>query len=153
MPFRRRPASRLLVINANYKVLLFRFVHEHNALAGTNFWATPGGAVEDNESLADAARRELWKETGISISTTGYEIATREFVLPLADGERVIAEEHFFPIRIDEQALSCEYRTAQERVVISYHRWWSLEELRTTCEKIFPEDLVTILSGIDGIIK
>src|SRR5579872_4954968 len=97
---RRRQASRLLLINENNRVLLFRFVHKVGSLAGQDYWATPGGGLEDGETFVDAARRELFEETGISVETVGPEVADREFVLHLGNGERVLAEERFFLVRV-----------------------------------------------------
>ena len=48
---RERKAARLLVISPARKVLLFRFVHKDGALAGRNYWATPGGGVEAGETF------------------------------------------------------------------------------------------------------
>lgn len=93
---RRRPSSRLLVIDPDSRVLLFRFVHDYGPLAGQTYWATPGGGVEEGESFADAARRELFEETGIRVDDVGQHVAEREFVLQLLDGEYVTAEERFF---------------------------------------------------------
>ena len=62
---RRRPSSRLLVIDRDNCVLLFRFAFNRGQLAGQNYWATPGGALEAGENFADAGRRELFEETGI----------------------------------------------------------------------------------------
>ena len=73
-PMRRRPSSRLLVIDQNNRVLLFRFQFERGPLAGQDYWATPGGALEAGESFADAARRELFEETGIVKDAVGQEL-------------------------------------------------------------------------------
>ena len=148
-PMRRRPSSRLLVIDQNNRVLLFRFVFNRGPLAGRNYWATPGGALEAGESFADAARRELFEETGILRGAIGQEVAEREFVLQLPDGEYVMAEERFFLVRIAYQSLSRDHWTPIEIEVMTEHRWWSVEELTSTSEAVFPETLVTILASID----
>jgi 8-oxo-dGTP diphosphatase len=146
---RRRPSSRLLVIDRNNQVLLFRFVFKSGPLAGQDYWATPGGALEAGESFADAARRELFEETGILTDAVGQEVADQEFVLQLHDGEYVMAEERFFLVRVAGQSVSRDHRTALEIEVMTDHRWWSVEELTSTSDTVFPETLVAILAGIE----
>jgi 8-oxo-dGTP pyrophosphatase MutT (NUDIX family) len=111
--------------------------------------ATPGGALEGGESFVDAARRELFEETGILRDAVGQEVAEREFVLQLHNGENVIAEERFFLVRVADQSLSRDHWTPMEIAVMADHRWWSVEELTSTSEAMFPETLVTILASID----
>lgn len=48
---RKRPSARLLVLDPEHRVLLFRFVFEEGSLAGQDFWATPGGALEPGEDF------------------------------------------------------------------------------------------------------
>jgi 8-oxo-dGTP diphosphatase len=146
---RRRPSSRLLVIDRHSRVLLFRFVFKHGPLAGQNYWATPGGALEAGESFADAARRELFEETGILRDGLGREVAEREFVLQLHDGEYVMPEERFFLVRVADQSLSRDHWTPIEIEVMTDHRWWSVEELTSRSEAVFPETLAAILASID----
>src|SRR6202171_658742 len=146
---RRRPSSRLLVIDRNNRVLLFQFVFNRGPLAGQNYWATPGGALEAGESFADDGRRELVEETGILRHAVGQEVAEREFVLQLHDGEYVMAEERFFLVRVADQSLSRNHWTPIEIEVLTDHRWWSVEELTSTSEAVFPETPVTILASID----
>ena len=147
-PMRRRPSSRLLVIDRDKHVLLFRFVFERGPLAGKAYWATPGGGLEAGESFEDAARRELFEETGILMDDVGKAVAEREFVLQLYDGEYVNAEEHFFLVRLADQSLSRDHWTTIETEVLTEHRWWSIEELTSTSEAVFPETLVSILASI-----
>src|SRR5215470_10618344 len=98
---RRRRASRLIILDPDDRVLLFQFEHD-----GRRYWATPGGALEEHESYLDAARRELFEETGIVAAFVHEEVAVREFVLRLPDGEDVIAEEHFFVVHPSGIGLS-----------------------------------------------
>jgi len=145
---RRRPSSRLLVIDPDSRVLLFRFVHDYGPLAGQTYWATPGGGVEEGESFADAARRELFEETGIRVDAVGQHVAEREFVLQLLDGEYVTAEERFFVVHVSDQALSRDHWTSVEMEVMTEHRWWSVAELRSPSEVVFPEKLADVLVGL-----
>jgi 8-oxo-dGTP diphosphatase len=108
-PMRRRPSSRLLVIDQNNRVLLFRFAFKCGPLTGHDYWATPGGALEAGENFADAARRELFEETGILRDAVGPEVAEREFVVQLHDGEYVMAEERLYLVRVADQSLSWDY--------------------------------------------
>jgi 8-oxo-dGTP diphosphatase len=147
---RRRPSARLLVIDRNNRVLLFRFVFRHGPLAGQEYWATPGGALEAGECFADAARRELFEETGILRDDVGPDVAEREFLLQLHDGEYVMAEERFFLVRVADQSLSRINWTPTEIDVMTDQRWWSVEELLSTNEAVFPETLVAILASIAG---
>lgn len=142
---RRRPSARLLVLDPDLNLLLFRFVHKDGPMAGADFWATPGGGVEPGESFAEAAIRELREETGIVVTGVGDSIATRDFELRLPDGERVWAQEQFFIVRAADRALTCDDWTALEREVMADHRWWSAAELAATTATVWPETLPEML--------
>ena len=58
------PAAVAVVAREDGAVLLIRRTDNGN-------WALPGGAVEMNESVADAAVRETFEETGIRVEVTG----------------------------------------------------------------------------------
>lgn len=145
---RRRPSSRLLVLNRARSLLLFRFVHETGALRGKDYWATPGGGLEPGETFAEAAVRELIEETGIFVAEVGAPISQREFILRLTDGEEVMADEQFFVVTVeDHQAILRDNWTDQEVEVIKDHKWWNALELKSTSDIVWPDDLPEILKS------
>ncbi|GAA4328979.1 NUDIX hydrolase [Pigmentiphaga soli] len=142
-----RSSSRLLVLDARDRILLFRFVHRRGPLAGRDFWATPGGGLEHGEDFEAAARRELHEETGFKSAEIGPPIARRCFEMQMPDGTYVLADERFFVVRVQERALSRDGWTDLERDVMAEHRWWTLDELRTTRDAVFLDDILAILAG------
>lgn len=44
-------------------------------------WSFPGGKIEAGEGTLEAAKRELWEETGLVEAPTGEEEATRAYDL------------------------------------------------------------------------
>jgi 8-oxo-dGTP pyrophosphatase MutT (NUDIX family) len=144
---RRRLSARLLILNEVGRLLLFRFVHKTGPLAGQDFWATPGGGVEDGEGVDQAAIRELAEETGLQRTSVGPEVARREVALQLPDGEHVVSDERYFVVQVADDPLSWTNWTAFEREVMVEHRWWSREELAQTNATVWPEDLSDMLGA------
>lgn len=143
---RERKSARLLVISPGQEVLLFRFVHTDDALAGKEHWATPGGGLEQGESFRQAAIRELFEETGIEVIDVGEPVGDRRFVMRLPSGEDVISVEQYFVVRASSQQLSRAGWTEHETRVMAEHHWWSEEELRTTQATVYPEGLLEMMA-------
>src|SRR5690606_32197803 len=58
-----RKSSRLFIVDSEGRLLLFLYQDEHQA----PFWATAGGELKSGESYTDAAARELYEETGLTL--------------------------------------------------------------------------------------
>ena len=144
---RRRPSSRLLVLSPYERLLLFYFEHRVGPLAGTSFWATPGGALEPDESFETAADRELLEEVNPETYQIGPEIARREFVMELADGEHVLAEEAYFVVRTEASEPSKTHWTPLELALMQKHKWWTHAEIAASGETIYPSDILAILAS------
>lgn len=144
---RRRPAARIVLADPLGRILLFRFHHRTGALAGSIYWATPGGGVEPGETFEQAAMRELKEETGILIDQPGPVIANREVLLQLDTGEYVLEVERYFHIAALNNCVSFSGWSDDERASLCAHRWWTRAELEGSNERIFPEDLLEILKS------
>jgi 8-oxo-dGTP pyrophosphatase MutT (NUDIX family) len=147
---RRRIRAGLLVVRADTRVLLFRYVFTEGPLAGGDYWATAGGGVEDSETIQQAAIRELKEETGFDVTDPGPVVARREVTLQMPDGEHLISDEYYFRIGVPAVDISRAGWTAHERNVTAEHHWWSRSELLATADTVYPEDLLGML-GWDAI--
>jgi 8-oxo-dGTP pyrophosphatase MutT (NUDIX family) len=150
-PMNVRQSSRLLVINPDDSVLLFRtddFPLDPE-LKISAYWFLPGGGLEPDETFEQAARRELWEETGISEVELGPCIWVREQVLDFpGDIGRALAHERYFPAWVNHTTLNFDNLAGYEAQAISGHRWWPLDALRRTTDVVFPEELSTRLEQV-----
>ena len=130
---RTRDTVRLVVVDADDRVLLVRYVDGRPGRPGT-YWATPGGGIEGDEDPRTAAARELLEETGIA-ATIGAELWQRSFDVDYGDGP-IRQTERYFLVRLGTAAPPV-VNSSPEPIV--EHRWWTLSDLRASDDVVFPE--------------
>ncbi len=148
---RVRRTSRLILLDDTDRVLLFK-VEDASVCRPDDpslaiYWVTPGGSLEADESHEEAARRELWEETGI----TGIElrpwVALGEPVLNWA-GELLRTHDRFYLTRVPTAVVTLANMSDQERTVHRDHRWWHIDDLASSGEQVVPPGLADLLARI-----
>ena len=137
---RLRRAARIIVLDPEGRALMFRY----DVPGRPPFWVTAGGECEADETFEDGARRELREETGI-IAEPGVQIArmTPEFIT--VEGEPVQADERFFLVRVVEARIDTAGHTELEQALMTQHRWFTLAELESWHEAVFPVNLADMI--------
>jgi 8-oxo-dGTP pyrophosphatase MutT (NUDIX family) len=140
---KRRLSAKVLLIDPDGRVLLFSGIDPARPDRAP-IWFPVGGGVDDGETVEAAAVREVEEETGLHISDLGPEVMTRHVDFSF-DGNSYDQEERYFAVRTLSFVPTSDRWTETERRVMVRHRWWSVEELRTTDEIVFPERLAECL--------
>lgn len=136
-----RPAARILLVDSQNRVLLFRFTPADRL----PFWVTPGGALDPGETYAQAARRELREEVGLD-QDCGPEVARRLVDFVTLEGTEVTADERYFRVDVDACNVDPAGHTPLERQVMLGWRWFTEADLAVHEEPIYPVDLADLLA-------
>jgi 8-oxo-dGTP pyrophosphatase MutT (NUDIX family) len=136
-----RNAARIVLLDERDRLLLFLWDDER--LDVRRIWITPGGGLDAGESFEQAARRELWEETGME-ADPGPCVWQRRHVLRV--GKRWIDQrERYFLTRVPRIDVDRANHTALERTAMLDHRLWSIDEIAASREWFAPRRLAELL--------
>ena len=146
-PWRLRRAGRVIVLDPEDRVLLFRY---DDGPPNGRHWCTPGGGLNDGEDYAAGARRELAEETGWTDVALGKEVFERTLTMEYED-EIVRQQERFFVARVPTVRRGLGEVTAMHVSdgIAAWH-WWTLAEMASTGEAIWPSGLADLIRGVLG---
>ncbi|MFJ9953230.1 NUDIX hydrolase [Kitasatospora sp. NPDC091207] len=145
MVLQKRWTSRVLLVDERDRLLLL--CGRDPRRPGARWWFTVGGGVEEGEDALDAAIREVWEETTLSlpVERLGPVVWTRQAIFSV-DGRGFDQFEEYRLARITSgEASLIRIETEEARYG---HRWWSIAELATTRETVRPKKMAALLTDV-----
>lgn len=128
----KRDVATLYVVSADGKILLGKKKPGTGAVY-PDCLHNPGGGFDVGETAEEAAKRELFEETGIDeanislklIDDKGTDIAERT----LAGGERALVEMNFYSYRCDLNLASTDAKVIESDDLVSF-AWYPVNGLQ-----------------------
>jgi double-stranded uracil-DNA glycosylase len=133
----KRWAVRAVVVDEDKRILLVQY---QNPLTRATWWGTPGGGIEEGETHEHALRRELREEVGLEEFEQGPLVWEHEREFPW--NRRLLWQHNsVYVVRVPGHEPTPTIDLVPEGVV--GQRWWTLEEMEATTERLAPPDLLS----------
>lgn len=148
----RRSVKVILLNEHNELLLMSSYDPKTTSMKGSSpakFWSLIGGAIENTETLEEAAVREVFEETGLRQNefTFGPVVWHGEFDLILG-GVPTHIDQTFIVAHTLQNHVSLEHLTTDEKKIVKQLSWFSIEKIRNSEDAIYPVVLSDYLQDI-----
>jgi len=144
----RRQSTRVAVLDPEGRVLLIRA--RDPAPPHGETLLLPGGAADGEETLEQAALRELHEETGLALRRLDGFLGSVDTEFDLGGRHRVQREAVFFAqvdrAVVDTAVLDVGVEHAAELLDVA---WWRLDDALSSGLPLYPDQLPALLEGIE----
>jgi len=140
---KHRETARVLLYSPKRTFLLLK-THFDPEVGLPPRWLTPGGGIDQGETVKMAAMRELAEETGLLLRETdlGLPVLVTSGRWDWADGKSFHTyTDTIFELQVEEFEPNTSGFTQDEYRDVLEYRWWTLEDLLASNEPLGPHQL------------
>lgn len=103
-------------------------------------WVQPGGHVELNESMEEAAIREVYEETGLMVELIGNRVPREcDYILPLAIQKNLVKDDHIHMDFVYVAKVIGNNELVQNVEETDGIKWYSLDEINDSNFETFDD--------------
>jgi 8-oxo-dGTP pyrophosphatase MutT (NUDIX family) len=123
-----RKTARVLPVDPEGRVLLLHGWDPHHP--DRPFWFTIGGAADPGESPREAAARELYEETRISVDLAQLGEPIAENTIEFSwGGHRIVQDQVFYAVLVESAEVSLDGLDLWEKATTDKYGWLAAEDL------------------------
>ena len=148
-----RESIKIVLLN-NKKELLLLLTDDSSIKTGEGryngrFYQLVGGKMEEGESVLEAARRELFEETGLTSKDVHFGNVIWKGKLDLnIHGELTHINQRFILARTNKLSVTLKNLTNEEKKTCQELRWMNLDEIKNSDTNICPRRLPVYLKDV-----
>jgi ADP-ribose pyrophosphatase YjhB (NUDIX family) len=140
-----RESARVAILDEADRILLMSTRDPDDGLV---VWFLPGGTLKPDETIEEAAYRELAEEVDGSARFDLVGPVWRRRHLHTFASRKISLREHYFMARVDASGIEGAYETGEGGRYFHGWRWWSLEELVGFDGIVAPRRLAELLPAV-----
>ncbi len=140
-----REVARVILVDPSASVLLLSAADPDDT-QGKEFWYTPGGGAHAGEDIKEAAKREVFEETGYRMpDIKGSPLLERKTSFRFAGKDFHQFERYFF-VRVERFDVNPQGLTDLEKRSMTGSKWWRIDELLASNATVYPMDLSKLVA-------
>lgn len=139
-----RDSVRVMVFDRRGRLLLLHTIDPAEPQRGT-CWELPGGGLEPGETPSEAAKRELYEETGITVDDVGPCLSV---IVGTFTFNGCVYRQPEYVFKVDVSASDCDPPRLDgdiERAAHLGHRWWAARDIVAAKENLYPPGLAELV--------